>query len=469
MPDGTTRSVPLSDAETGGHLELLRQQTILAQFGELALRSDNLDHILTEACRLVGEALGTDLAKVMEIQPDRKTLLVRAGVGWKPGVVGEATIEVADDTSEGHALKTGEPMISPDIAKETRFRYPPFLTDNGVKAVANVVIIGAEDKPPYGILQIDSRTPREFDDDDTAFLSGYANLLAAAVDRLRGMEEGRDKEERLRLALDAGELGTWELDLASGTAVRSARHDQIFGYADPPPSWTVDMFLEHILPEDRDGVLGAFRHAVEAGAEWRFECRIRRASDGEVRWIEARGRPRRSRADARPTHMLGIIADVTARKAAEEALRRSNEVLEARVAERTRALSEANAKLMAEAAERERIEEALRQTHKMEAVGQLTGGIAHDFNNMLQAIGGSLELMTRRVEQGRPADAARLVSNARTMVERAAALTHRLLAFARRLRAHSLADFHAQLPAGLVRSERQTAEPPDLVEIWFAG
>jgi len=152
----------MSNGVAGDHEQLLRQQTILAQFGELALRSDELDEILTEACRLVGEALGTDFAKVVELQEDGKTLLVRAGVGWKAGVVGVATIEIRDDTSEGYALKTGEPMISPDIEKETRFKYPPFLIDNGAKAVANVIIIGGKDRPPFGILQVDSRRPREF-------------------------------------------------------------------------------------------------------------------------------------------------------------------------------------------------------------------------------------------------------------------------------------------------------------------
>ncbi len=455
----------MNDAEPGGHEESLRQQTILARFGELALKSDDLDEILTEACRLVGEALGTDLAKVMEMQPDGETLLVRAGVGWKPGVVGEATTQVADDTSEGYALKTGKPMTSSDIAKETRFRYPPFLTDNGVKAVANVAIIGAEDKPPYGILQIDSRTPREFDEDDTAFLRSYANLLATAVERLRGIKEGRDKEERLRLALDAGELGTWELDLSNGVVTRSARHDQIFGYDAPPPAWTMDTFLAHILPADRDHVARTYQDAVETATEWRFECRIRRASDGEVRWIEAQSRPTGNHDDARPTHMLGIVADVTARKSTEEALRRSNELLEARVAERTRELSEANAKLRAEAVEREQVEEALRQSHKMEAIGQLTGGIAHDFNNMLQAIGGSLELMGRRVEQGRPAEAARLVTNARTMVERAAALTHRLLAFARRQTLQARPVEPDDLVRGMVELIQRTVGPGITVEV----
>ena len=89
----------MDNTENDDYPELLRQQTTLARFGELALRSDNLDEILTEACRLVGGALGTDLAKVVELQADGRTLLVRAGVGWKPGVVGVATVTAADDPS----------------------------------------------------------------------------------------------------------------------------------------------------------------------------------------------------------------------------------------------------------------------------------------------------------------------------------------------------------------------------------
>ncbi|MGA7329843.1 MAG: PAS domain S-box protein [Rhodomicrobium sp.] len=174
------------------------RDTILARFGELALRSESLDEILTEACRLVREALGTELAKVMELQEDGETLLVRAGVGWKPGVVGEATAKASDKTSEGHALKTGEPMISPDIANETRFDYPPFLVDNGVKAIVNVPIIGAKGKPPFGILQVDSRKPRNFTEEDTTFLSTYANLISAGVERFQFMADLREREGRLR-------------------------------------------------------------------------------------------------------------------------------------------------------------------------------------------------------------------------------------------------------------------------------
>src|SRR4051812_50074084 len=126
------------------HEELLAQQAALAEFGEFALRTDDLDPILNEACRLVGRALRTDLAKVMERRADGRTLLVRAGVGWEPGLVGRLEITTGEDTSTAHALATGEPCILPDLAREERFRVAGFVVDHGVKALANVPIHGAD-------------------------------------------------------------------------------------------------------------------------------------------------------------------------------------------------------------------------------------------------------------------------------------------------------------------------------------
>ncbi len=101
-------------------------------------------------------------------------------------------------------------------------------------------------------------------------------------------------------------------------------------------------------------------------------------------------------------------------------------------ARREQELAELRERLLQESEERRKVEDAFRQSRKMEAVGQLTGGIAHDFNNMLQAISGSLELIHRRIDQHRPEEARRFVDSARRTVERASALTGRLLAFARR-------------------------------------
>ncbi|MDX5929943.1 histidine kinase dimerization/phospho-acceptor domain-containing protein [Acidiphilium acidophilum] len=106
--------------------------------------------------------------------------------------------------------------------------------------------------------------------------------------------------------------------------------------------------------------------------------------------------------------------------------------LEQLVEDRTRRLEATNAELLQQITEREKTEAALRQAQKMEAVGQLTGGLAHDFNNMLAGITGSLELMRRRIDQERYADLGRYVDIAATAANRAAALTHRLLAFSRR-------------------------------------
>src|SRR4051794_1133802 len=184
------------------HEELLAGQAARAEFGEFALRTDDLDPILNEACRLVGRALRTDLAKVMERRADGKTLLVRAGVGWEPGLVGRLEVTTEEDTSTAHALATGEPAVSPDLSRERRFKVAGFLADHGVRALVNVPVRGADGRPPYGILEVDSREPRRFTGGDTDFLRTYANLLADAIERIRALRALRtavaDKERLLR-------------------------------------------------------------------------------------------------------------------------------------------------------------------------------------------------------------------------------------------------------------------------------
>lgn len=304
--------------------ELLRQQILLTRFGELALRSDDLDEILTEACHLVGEAMGTDLAKVVELQEDQATLLVRAGVGWKPGVVGHATIRVADDTSEAHALKTHEPMISPDIGKETRFKYPSFLTDHGVQAVVNVVIIGGKDKPPFGILQVDSREPRKFTEEDILFLRSYANLLAAAVDRLCIIGEVRqaqallhESEARLAHAISAAGMSTWEWDTVSDTLRFSSGFEALFGREiGTLPS--VAAVQRAIHPEDRPPVAVALDRALQGENKGDYAAEFRVVlPNGSIRWLRSAGHAEFDMMGG-PVRLAGVTQDITVSRSAEE-------------------------------------------------------------------------------------------------------------------------------------------------------
>lgn len=133
--------------------------------------------------------------------------------------------------------------------------------------------------------------------------------------------------------------------------------------------------------------------------------------------------------------------------------------LESLVNSRTAQLREANEKLKKQISERESLEASLRQSQKMEAVGQLTGGLAHDFNNMLMGIGGSLELIKVRLSEGRSQDLDRYISAAEAAVRRASVLTHRLLAFSRRQTLEPKATNINQLVIGMEELIRRTIGP----------
>jgi PAS domain S-box-containing protein len=145
---------------------------------------------------------------------------------------------------------------------------------------------------------------------------------AALVYRVRRADRAqRDSEESLLFALETSRTGAWDLNLVDHTARRSLLHDRIFGYDELLREWTYEMFLEHVVPEDRARVDATFRKATAEQSDWSFECRIRRR-DGEIRWIWAAGQ-HRDVVDGKPRRMAGIVQDITARMQAEEDLRES--------------------------------------------------------------------------------------------------------------------------------------------------
>jgi PAS domain S-box-containing protein len=144
-----------------------------------------------------------------------------------------------------------------------------------------------------------------------------ASKIARDVSAQRRAEAAlRESEARLRFTLESAQIGDWDLDLATGLIHRSLRHDRCFGYETLQPEWTPALFLAHVLPEDRAQIQTEFDVANSQRGDWAAECRVR-WPDGSVHWIRAHGRVRCD--DGVPTRMLGIVADITASRQAEEA------------------------------------------------------------------------------------------------------------------------------------------------------
>ncbi len=165
----------------------LRQQELIAEFGLSALRAPSVDGVLQAATVIAADGLGTRFAKVLEHLPAESQLLVRAGVGWRSGVVGVAKLGGDLGSPAGYALHTGRPVISNHLAEEARFRTPAIVAEHGIRRAINVIIRG--DGEPFGVLEVDSPDEGAFSERDIAFLQALANTLGVAIDRAAAQAE----------------------------------------------------------------------------------------------------------------------------------------------------------------------------------------------------------------------------------------------------------------------------------------
>ncbi|MEI9887795.1 MAG: ATP-binding protein [Rhizomicrobium sp.] len=187
MNKSSTRSLRPAEARHAATVEtsertigkLLRQQAALADFGSFAFREGNLVSILNEAARICAASLDVPFAKVCRYRADHNDLLVEAGVGWNPGVVGYVVSAADETTTQGRAYITGQPVILEDLSKNDSYTLPGFYAEHGIVAMADVLIKGHEG--PWGILEVDSPATRHFDHHDINFLTGFANVLAEAA------------------------------------------------------------------------------------------------------------------------------------------------------------------------------------------------------------------------------------------------------------------------------------------------
>ena len=176
------KPVPESPGMAAANLKiarLLRQQAALAGFGGFAFRENDLAKILTEAARACAECLGVPFCKICRYRHEENDLLVEAGVGWHPDVIGSTASRADRSSPQGRAFITGEPVICDDLSRDSAFVLPSLYADHGIVSIVDVIIKG--NGRPYGVLEIDSPEPHRYDRHDVDFLTGFANVLAEAV------------------------------------------------------------------------------------------------------------------------------------------------------------------------------------------------------------------------------------------------------------------------------------------------
>jgi PAS domain S-box-containing protein len=221
----------------------VRQQAVVSDLGLQALAGTSPARLMDGAVCHVAGVLGVEYCKILERQPDG-SLLLRAGVGWKDGLVGQAT--VADiDSQAGYTLQTNAPVIVDDLQREIRFRGPHLLLDHGVVSGVSVVIVGRE--RPFGVLGAHTAQRRRFTADDTHFLQGVANVIATSVDRVAAEEEARKfqllAQQRERLA-DIGAIAADVAhDLGNPVAALSLQAELLIRRAARDPSAPVETLL----------------------------------------------------------------------------------------------------------------------------------------------------------------------------------------------------------------------------------
>jgi len=404
-----------------------QRQTLLMELGDLLRGQPDSTAIVTAVVQVLGTTLNVTRAAFLSINPGGQYATVERY--WSDGALGDHGERMcfADYGDFIYDLQNDELVVVEDVQHDTRTAAQAAALR--LRHIQSLVCVPLQEQGRLSaaLILLQDR-PRQWAEEDISFIRDVADRAWSADERIRAERALRASEEQFRTLADNMSQFAWMADPTGHIYWYNKRWYDYTGTtyeAMRALSWRA---VNH--PDHHDRVSASMRRAVAIGSIWEETFPLR-GKDGQYRWFLSRALPIRDDF-GQVTHWFGTNTDITAQVTAEEALRELNDNLERRVAERTRELAEINHLLHLEMGERERAEETLRHAQKMEAIGQLTGGLAHDFNNMLSGVLGALELIQRRVASGRVNDLDRYVDAATTSANRAAALTHRLLAFARR-------------------------------------
>ena len=467
-PDGTIRWVAAegrcSLAEDGTPLrfpgvsfDITQRKTAEERQTTLLTLTDRIRDLIDPAeiayvaCEVLGNALGVSRVGYGVIDKIAETITIDRD--WN--AVGSRTLagvlHFRDYGSYIDDLKAGITVGVADADEDPRTRD----TADALKAISAHSFVNmplVEQGRFVALIYVNNLRARVWTEDDFLLIREVAERVRVATERVRSEAGLRESEEQFRVFAQAMPNQIWA---ARADGYLYWFNDQAYTYGgwqagdlDGPDAWgTV------IHPDDLERAGTIWARSLSTGEVYGTQFRIRDA-EGQYRWFLVRAEPVRGD-DGAIVRWVGTNTDIDDAKRQSAKLAELNDTLEEQVAARTQELMQA--------------EEALRQSQKMEAVGQLTGGLAHDFNNLLTGISGSLELMGVRMAQGRLNDVERYSLAAQGAAKRAAALTHRLLAFSRRQTLDPRPTDVNRLVCGMEDLVRRTVGPAVAVEVVAAG
>jgi PAS domain S-box-containing protein len=299
----------------------VRQQAAVAALGQSALAGRELSCLMTEAAEKVAHALDVEYCTILELLPGGNELVLRAGVGWKEGLVDHAIVEAGEDSQAGYTLLAKEPVVVEDFLSEKRFSEPPVLHQHDIRSGVSVVIQGRD--RPFGILGAHTREVRTFTQDDVSFFQAVAQVLALGIDRSRTEEALRESETRFRDLAELLPQFVFEIDSNSVFTFANRAGLETSGYTLDDISRGIRV-LDVVVPEDRERVASTMAKALAGEGVTEFDGTFLRKDGTTFPFVAYFSLIKEHDII---TGARGVGVDITDRVEAEEALRRSQDRL----------------------------------------------------------------------------------------------------------------------------------------------
>ena len=289
--------------------ERVRQQEAIADLGGQALVGADLSALMLAVTELVAKTLSVEFCKILELLPGEDALLLRAGVGWKEGLVGQATVSAGTNSQAGYTLLSGEPVIVEDLRTEKRFNGPPLLRDHG--AVSGMsVIIGRSDRA-FGVLGAHTATARSFSQDDIHFLQAVANVLSQVIEHARDLEEIRRNANWLERLIDTTQDAVVSIDRRGCIVLFNAAAERVFGYsAREIVGRKVNDLMAEPYATEHDGYIARYEKTGEPRAIGRIRTVEGRRKNGETFPLEL-SVTQVATAESEEVHYAAFIRDIS--------------------------------------------------------------------------------------------------------------------------------------------------------------